>query len=305
MLTVAELAAAATRLAGRVERTPIVAVGSTGLRAKCENLQRSGSFKIRGATNAVLGLGPAAVVTASSGNHGLAVASAAREAGIPATVVMTTETEPFKRAAVEAAGARVVFTAPGSDVRNRTAAELAEAEGATLIPPYDHPLVMAGQGTIGLEIVAQVPDVATVVVPVGGGGLISGIASAVRAGEGAHIRVLGVEPAAGDDTVRSLRAGHRVHIEPPRTICDGAAVQSPGELTFPILAALVDEVIAVTDAEVIAAMRVLFAAGLVVEPTGALAVAGALALGLGAGTVCVLSGRNVSPEAFAGYIGTP
>lgn len=299
----ADVVEARRRLGQRVRRTPIVDLDRLGLLAKCESLQGIGAFKIRGATNAVLGLRPTGVVTASSGNHGMAVAAAAAAAGIPAVVVMPDNATAYKRAGVERLGAEVVTSPPETDARNAAAAAVAAERGLTLIPAYDHPLVIAGQGTCGLEIAEQVAQAVTVVVPVGGGGLISGIAVALRDTMGARVRIVGVEPEDGDDTVRSLRAGRPVSVPAPHTICDGARNTTPGELTFPIVEALVDDIFAVTDAEVVEAVRALAAAGLVVEPTGALAVAGALRARIPTHrvgpTVCVVSGRNIAPEAHA------
>jgi threo-3-hydroxy-L-aspartate ammonia-lyase len=250
----------------------------------------------------VAALAPRGVVAASSGNHGRAVALAAARARIPCVVVMTADATAFKRAAVEALGARVVDAPPGTSARNALAAEVAEREGYAYVPPYDHPLVIAGQGTVGLEIAAELPEVGCVVAPVGGGGLISGIATALR-GRLREVRVVGVEPEAGNDTVLSRAAGSRVQIAVPQTICDGARVQTPGELTFPIVQRLVDDVVTAGDGEVVAAMRLLAASGVYAEPTGALSVAGALRLGLGAGTVCVVSGRNIAPAEWARLAG--
>jgi threonine dehydratase len=297
----ADIEAAAARIADAVLITPIVNLERLGLFAKCESLQRTGSFKLRGATNAIRALRPRGVVTASSGNHGLAVATAARAAGIPATVVMTTDSTAYKRAAVRGLGARIIDAPPGTEQRAKLAAGIAESDGLTLIPPYDHPLVIAGQGTVGLEIAEQMPEVTCVVTPVGGGGLISGLATALRARLGNRVRIIGVEPEDGQDTVLSLAAGCRVDIPVPRTICDGARSQVPGELTFPMVQALVDEVIAVDDAEVVDAVRELASCGLVVEPTGALGVAGARRLDLDH-PVCVISGRNIAADAYAALI---
>jgi threonine dehydratase len=293
---------AAGRLGHRVRRTPVVTLDRLGLLAKCESLQGVGAFKIRGATNAVLGLRPSGVVTSSSGNHGMAVAAAAAAARIPAVVVMPDNATPYKREAVAGLGAEVLTSPPETAARDAACAAVAAERGLTPIPAYDHPLVIAGQGTCGLEIAEQVPEAATVVVPLGGGGLLSGIAVALRGAMGTRVRIVGVEPADGDDTVRSLRAGRRVTIPAPRTICDGARNTVPGELTFPIVEALVDDLLSVGDAEVVEAMRALAAAGLVVEPTGALAVCGALRMSAAARrgpVVCVVSGRNIAPEEHA------
>ena len=293
---------AARRLGHRVRRTPVLRLDRLGLLAKCESLQGIGAFKIRGATNAVLGMRPAGVVTSSSGNHGMAVAAAAAAARIPAVVVMPDNATEYKREAVARLGAEVLTSPPETDARNAAAAAVAAERGLTLVPAYDHPLVIAGQGTCGLEIAEQVPEAATVVVPLGGGGLLSGVAVALRDAIGARVRIVGVEPADGDDTLRSLRAGRRVAIPAPRTICDGARNTVPGELTFPIVEALVDDIVAVDDAAVVEAVRALAAGGLVVEPTGALAVAGAMCLpaaGRRGAIVCVVSGRNIAPAEHA------
>ena len=300
-MDVADVEDAARRIAGRVRRTPLVPVEGTPLLAKCESLQETGSFKLRGATNAVLALAHRGVVTSSSRNHGRALAAAARRLGVPATVVMTTDSSPFKRAATEAIGARIVECAPGTAARARASADIVESEGLTFVPPYDHPLVIAGQGTVGLEIVEDLPDVTAVVAPLGGGGLLSGVATAVKA-RAPQARVVGVEPEDAACFARSLAAGRRTEVGLPTTICDGARTQIPGELTFPIVAARVDEVISVSDAEVVDAVRLLASAGLVVEPTAALAVAGARALGLSTGTVCVVSGRNIAAPDYAGLL---
>lgn len=300
-VSAADVREAARRLRRRVHHTPLVTLDHLGLAVKCESLQGIGAFKIRGASNAILGLRPVGVVTASSGNHGMAVAAAAAAAGIPAVVVMPDNATPYKRGWVARLGAEVLISAPETGARNAAALAVAEERGLTLIPAYDHPLVIAGQGTCGLEIAEQAAGAAIVLVPLGGGGLLSGIAVALRDALGPRLRIVGVEPEDGDDTVRSLRAGRRLSVPAPRTICDGARNTIPGELTFPIVEALVDEVVAVTDAEVVEAVRALAAAGLVVEPTGALAVAAALRRPrAGAGlTVCVVTGRNISPEEHA------
>ena len=239
------------------------------------------------------------MVAASSGNHGQAVALAAARAGIRCTVVMTPDSTPFKRAAVQALGARIVESPPGTSARNRVALAVADEQNLTYVPPYDHPLVMAGQGTVGLEIAEDMPAVRCVVVPVGGGGLISGVATALRGRLGDAVHIVGVEPLDGNDTVLSRAAGRRVEVPLPRTICDGARVQTPGALTFPVVQRRVDDVIAVDDRRVVAAMRLLAQGGIYAEPTGALAVAGAMQLGFGEGTVCVVSGRNMDPREWA------
>ncbi|HXA30204.1 MAG TPA: pyridoxal-phosphate dependent enzyme [Candidatus Angelobacter sp.] len=288
-----------------VMRTPLLPLAGTPLWLKCEGLQETGSFKLRGASNAIAALAPRGVVTGSSGNHGRALALAAARAGIRCVVVMTPDATPFKRAAIEALDARIVDSPPGTSARNRTALAVADEQGLTYVPPYDDPLVMAGQGTVGLEVVEDLPSLRCVVVPVGGGGLISGVSTAVRGRLGDGVRVIGVEPLDGNDTVLSRLAGQRVEVPLPRTICDGARVQTPGALTFPVVQRRVDEVIAVDDRKVIAAMKLLAMSGIYAEPTGALSVAGAFQLGLGEdeGTVCVVSGRNIEPREWARLVG--
>ena len=301
MIEIADIEAAALTIAGLVRRTPLVPVDGTPYFAKCESLQATGSFKLRGASNAIAVLRPAGVVTDSSGNHGHALALAAQRAGIPCTVVMNVGASPYKRGFIEALGARVVEVVEGSQARADGVARVVEEEGLIYVPPYNHPLTMAGQGTVGLELIEDAPDAATVVVPLGGGGLISGVATAVKA-RAPSVRVVGVEPEDGDDFVQSLAAGRIVAIDVPHTICDGARTQSPGTLTFEVVKARVDEVINVTDAEAIEGMRILSAAGIVAEPTGALGLAGALRLGLAESTVIVVSGRNIAPADYARYL---
>ena len=260
---------------------------------KAEGLQPSGAFKLRGATNAVRALQPTAVVTASSGNHGLALAMAANAAGIKCTVVMPEGSSPLKTQRIEAAGAEVIECEASTPARESAAQRVCAARNVTLIPPYDHPLVMAGQGTCGLEIMQDAPDTAMVVVPVGGGGLLSGILTIIKDRSPA-IRVIGVEPEGADDTRRSLDKGERVFIDYSETICDGVRAQTPGALTFPIIQTLVDDIVVVTDNEVRAAMGLIVESGLTPEPSGALSVAGALAVSAPEATVCVVSGSNIS-----------
>ncbi|HET9052281.1 MAG TPA: pyridoxal-phosphate dependent enzyme, partial [Candidatus Dormibacteraeota bacterium] len=217
-VTAADVDVARERIAGTVVRTPVLALDDLGgLLVKCESFQRTGSFKARGAANALLALRPRGVVTASSGNHGRAVAWAASHLGLPVVVVMPEGASEHKRAAIVALGARIVDSPRSTLARDRVAAELAAAEGLTFVPPYDDPLVVAGQGTAGLEIADDVPEVSRVVVPLGGGGLLSGVAVALRARRGGAVRIVGVEPEASDDYVRSLAAGDRVEVPPPDT----------------------------------------------------------------------------------------
>ncbi len=202
-----DVEAAAARIAGLVRRTPLLPLDGTPLLVKCEGFQATGSFKLRGASNAIAALSPHGVVCSSSGNHGQAVALAAARAGIRCTVVMTADATPFQRAAVAALGARIVVSPPGTRARNRLAAQIAEDDDLTYIPPYDDPLVMAGQGTVGLEIADDLPDVRRVVVPVGGGGLIAGVATALRGRLRDSVVVIGVEPHYGRRDHRRRWAG--------------------------------------------------------------------------------------------------
>jgi threonine dehydratase/serine racemase len=302
-VTLDDVRAAAKRIAPYVHRTPIVTCRSIDERAgrtvflKCENLQRVGAFKLRGAMNAVLALPEAerarGVVTHSSGNHGQALALAARVAGIPAHVVVPRGAPAVKVAAIEGYGAHIVACEPTLAAREESARAVTEATGATLIPPYDHPHVIAGQGTVALEILEQVAELDAIVAPVGGGGLISGIAT-VLAALRPSVRAVGAEPAGADDAARSKAAGERLPQLDPRTIADGLRT-SLGELTWPIVRDRVSTIVTVDDAEIVGAMRLCFErAKLVVEPSGAVSLAAALGRDLrGARVACVLSGGNV------------
>jgi threo-3-hydroxy-L-aspartate ammonia-lyase len=309
-----DVRAAAERLRGIAHRTPVATSRAvderTGARmvAKCENLQRTGSFKFRGAYNRLAqiprGVRSQGVIAYSSGNHAQAVALAAHLLGLPATIVMPTDAPASKRAATEGYGARVVGYDRAAESREEVAAELARVNPpAAVVPPYDDPAVMAGQGTAALELLARVPEPDVVVVPLGGGGLLSGWATAVRALSPAT-RVVGVETVGADDWARSLAAGRPVSIPPPTTIADGIRALSPGRLTWPVVSRLIDEVVVVSDDDVRAALRfILTRMKLVVEPTGALGVAALLAGALGDVTgrtvATVLSGGNVDPATLA------
>jgi threonine dehydratase len=274
---------------------------------KCENFQRAGAFKFRGAFNAVAALRPDGVCSVSSGNHAQALALAAREHGARATILMPRDAPASKRAATEGYGAEVVEFDRYTDDRDALAVALAADRGLTLVHPYDDPLVMAGQGTVGLELAGDLDDLDAVIVPVGGGGLIAGVATAVKAlAPGA--RVVGVEPEAGDDVARSLRAGERVSVAVPQTIADGQQVTTPGERPWAVIRALVDEVVTVTDAEIVDAMRLLFERlKVVAEPSGASALAAVLAgrVALRGGSVgVVISGGNVDAARVAALVAT-
>jgi threonine dehydratase/serine racemase len=247
---------------------------------KCENLQKAGAFKFRGACNAVRALpddqARRGVVTHSSGNHAAALALAARYRGIPAHIVMPENAPQAKRAAVEAYGGRVVPCAPTLDARESTMVRVREETGAVLVHPYDDPLVIAGQGTVALELLAQAPDLDAVIAPVSGGGLLSGIAIAA-AGLAPHIEILGCEPALADDAARSLAAGRLMPAGPGNTIADGLRA-TLSERTFAIFQRHVRQVLTVREDQIVAAMRLIWERiKLVVEPSGAVPLAAILA----------------------------
>lgn len=272
---------------------------------KAENLQRTGSYKLRGAYYRLTRLAPEerarGVVAASAGNHAQGVAYAARELGIRATIFMPVGVALPKLEATRAYGAEVVLRGDSVGETLEAAAAYAAETGAVIIPPYDHRDVVIGQGTLGLEILEQAPDVETVVVPIGGGGLISGVASAIRqraAEQGRSIRVVGVQAEHAAPYVPSLAAGERVSVPVRPTIADGIAVYRPGELNFEIVREAVDEVVTVGDDDIARALLVLLErAKLVVEPAGAVAVAALLsgAAHVSGPTVALLSGGNIDP----------
>src|SRR5262250_1492653 len=310
LVTVEEIRAAADRLAGVAVRTPLIPFPETAPRllVKPESLQPTGSFKLRGAFAAISAL-PAArrerkMVAHSSGNHGLAVAYAAAALGVPAVVVVPDNAPEVKVAAAARQGARIVTVEPTLAARIAGAQELTDRHGYTLIPPFDHRDVIAGQGTIGLEIAADRPDVDLVLVPVSGGGLISGIAAAVRAAcPGA--KVIGVEPELAADARDSFRQRERVAwpaSATQRTVADALRVEQVGSLTLQHMLSLVDDVVTVTEDEICAAMRRTAAqAHLVAEPGGAVAIAACLSgrdLPPARAPVAVLSGGNVDPAVF-------
>ncbi|WP_329563915.1 threonine ammonia-lyase [Kitasatospora sp. NBC_01266] len=288
LLGPAEVDRAAERLAGRIRRTPVLPF-RPGLRLKAEHLQHSGSFKLRGAANAVLALGARSIVTGSSGNHGIALARLAGELGIELTVVLAGGASPDKAALIRALGARTVAVAGGVAERELRAAELARTTGAVLIPSSDHALVVAGQGTVGREILADAPDTEAIYVPVGGGGLLAGVCLAAW---DRPVRVIGVEPAGTPRYARSLAAGHPLRLPACDTVADGLRGQQPGTVTYPIVRDRVDELVTVTDAEVLAAAVLLGRQGVEAEPSGAVALAGALRSGGPERAVAVVSGGN-------------
>jgi threonine ammonia-lyase medium form len=308
---------AAQRLAGVAHRTPVLTSQTldqrTGARAhlKAECFQRGGAFKFRGAYNKISSLDEDAlrrgVIAYSSGNHAQAVAIAAGLLGTNATIVMPEDAPAAKLDATRGYGADVVPYDRWTEDREEIGARLAQERGLELVKPYDDPLVMAGQGTVALELLADAPELDLLLVPISGGGLIAGCATAAKALR-PEIRVVGVEPEEGNDTQRSLAAGERVHIEVPRTIADGLQSTEPGEQTFEILRRRVDEVVTVTDDEIVAAMVFLFdRLKLVVEPSGAVGVAALLTGKLDArdrSVGVVLSGGNVGAARFAELVPT-
>jgi threonine dehydratase len=315
-LTLERVKAAASRLDGVAHRTPVLS--SSALDQQCggevllkaEPFQRSGSFKFRGAYNRLSLLDQparaAGVVAFSSGNHGAAVALAANLLGITAVVVVPANGSAVKLAAIEAYGAELRRYDPGRESREEVAAEIAADRGLTLIRPFDDYDVMAGQGTAGLELTVQVPGLDLVLVPVGGGGLAAGVSTAVK-GELAGTAVVGVEPASASDTRQSMLAGHRIAIPEPDTIADGLRARQPGELTFAVNARLLDDVVTVSEAAIVEAMRFCFSRlKVVVEPSGAVALAALLtgAVTPAGRTAVVLSGGNIAPADFAVLAGS-
>ena len=310
-----DVRAAAERLRGVAHRTPVVTSTTldalTGARVslKAENLQRGGAFKFRGAYNAIAQLDPEArrrgVVAFSSGNHAQGVALAARLLGAPAVIVMPTDAPALKLAATRGYGAQVVTYDRARMNRAEIAASIAAERSATLVPPYDHPSIIAGQGTLAIELIEDAGELDVLLAPLGGGGLLSGCVLAAHAlSPGA--RVYGVEPEAGDDWLRSWQANEIVSIPVPKTIADGQQTQAPGTLTWPIVRRLAAGILTVTDDEIRRAMRFAFERlKLVVEPSGASALAALLSKKIdarGARVGVILSGGNVDPANFAGAL---
>ncbi len=307
---------AAGRIAGIAHRTPVMtsrtADERTGARLffKCENFQRVGAFKFRGATNAIAALDDAqrgrGVVAFSSGNHAQAIALAGRLQGAPVTVVMPRDAPIAKVEATRGYGAEVVLYDRYADDREAIGRRLAEANGLALIPPFDHPDVIAGQGTAAKELIEEAGPLDLLLVCLGGGGLLAGSALAAEA-LSPGCAIVGVEPEAGDDGQRSFRSGEIVRIAVPRTLADGAQTQALGHLTFPIIRRLVADVVTVPDAALVAAMR-FFAERMrmVVEPTGCLAAAAAFTGAVdvrGQRVGVILSGGNIDMARFAELIG--
>ncbi|MFY3383803.1 threo-3-hydroxy-L-aspartate ammonia-lyase [Paracidovorax sp. MALMAid1276] len=310
-----DVVAAAGRIAGVAHRTPVItsrtADAELGAQVffKCENLQRMGAFKFRGAYNALAQFDAAqrkaGVIAFSSGNHAQGIALAARELGMPATIVMPQDAPAAKVAATQGYGANVVFYDRYTQDREQITRDLAERNGLTLIPPYDHADVLAGQGTAAKELFEEVGELDAFFVCLGGGGLLSGSALATRA-LSPHCKLYGVEPEAGNDGQQSLRSGSIVHIDTPKTIADGAQTQHLGQITFPIIQRNVDDILTVTDDQLVDAMR-FFATRmkLVVEPTGCLGFAAARARAAelkGKKVGVLISGGNVDMERFCALL---
>ena len=324
LVSIDDVRAAAARLEGIALRTPLVPFGQAGtggprVLLKAESLQPVGAFKIRGAYNAIAQLSDAerarGVVTHSSGNHAQGVARAARLLGIRAVIVMPSDAPAIKRARVEADGAEIVTVGTASGDREAMAERLAVERGLVPVPPYDDDRVIAGQGTVGLEVAEDVPDLAAVLIPIGGGGLASGIAVAVRAlMPGA--RLIGVEPELAADAQESLRTGRIARWQASRTgrtIADGTRSQAIGRRPFAHLSRLLDDVVTVTEAEIAAGVRLIAEeARLVVEPSGALAPMAARyhareagIAGLAGTVVAIVSGGNVDPERYRELLRSP
>jgi threonine dehydratase len=312
VITEADVRDAAARLAGVAEVTPVLQADAVpGLFVKAECFQRTGSFKFRGAYNRMAQLTDderaRGVAAFSSGNHAQAVALAAREVGTTAVILMPHDAPETKVAATIGYGAEVVRYDRYTENRDDLGRNLAEERRRVLVPPFDDARIMAGQGTAALELLDEVPDLDALVVPVGAGGLVSGCATIAKARR-PSIRVIGVEPAAGDDVRRSVAAGHPVSIEVPRTIADGQQTTRPGDLTFAVIRELVDDIVLVSDEQIVDAMRV-YRDGfdVVAEPSGACALAAVLAglVGDGGRVGVVLSGGNVDPDRYDALLNSP
>ncbi len=314
MITFDDISAAAQRIAGAAHRTPVAtsrlldAACGNRMYLKCENLQRAGAFKFRGAYNAVSQLSAveraAGVVTHSSGNHAQALALVCQLLGVRATIVMPQNAPPQKLAATRDYGATIVTYDPATASREAISRGLAEQHGYVLIPPYDHPHIVAGQGTAAMELIEEVGPLDALFVPCGGGGLLSGSAIAARR-LSPGCRVIGVEPAAGDDATRSFKTGVLHTVRNPDTIADGARTPSLGQITFPLVRRYVDDMLAVSDDDLIRAMQFVWTRlKLIVEPTGVLGLAAVFnrrypVAGQRVGVI--LSGGNVDVAAAAGW----
>ena len=309
MLNIQSIQEARERIGPRIHRTPVLTsrqfneLAGKEVFFKCENLQRAGAFKIRGATNKIRSLTPEekqrGIVAFSSGNHAQAVALAGREAGVRVLVAMPEDAPAAKVAGTRGYGAEVVFYDRHKVDREAFAMNLAERERLVMVPPYDDPYILAGQGTCGLELLEDVPELDCVLAPCSGGGLFAGVAIAAKA-LNPKIRCYPVEPDTADDTRQSFLKGERVTIPPPPTIADGLRVQIPGRLTFPIVQQLADDVLTVSDEEIIETLRfMLFRMKILVETSGAAAAAAVMFKRLPADAKrvgVILSGGNIDPD---------
>jgi len=307
--------AARDRIASRIHRTPVVTsrlfneVAGKQVFFKCENLQRAGAFKIRGATNKIQSLTEEekrrGIVAFSSGNHAQAVALAGKEAGVRVVVAMPDDAPKAKVAATRDYGAEIIFYDRHKEDREKFALDLAERERLVMVPPYDDELIMAGQATCGLELLEDVPDLDCVLAPCSGGGLFAGIALAAKEVK-PDIKLFPVEPDTADDTKQSFDKGERVSIPPPPTIADGLRVQVPGRLTFPIVQKLAEDVLTVSDEEILATIKfMLFRMKLLVEPSGVAAAAAVMFQKLPADVKkigVILSGGNIDTSVLASLI---
>jgi len=308
-VTLEDVRSAARRLGPRIHRTPVIACqpvdDASGHQVffKCENLQLAGAFKIRGALNKLATLTAderaRGVVAFSSGNHAQGVALAARMVGTTAIICMPKDAPPHKLEATRSYGAEVIFYDRLTDDRERLVAEVVARTGRVLVPPFDDPAIMAGQGTAALELLEDVPSLDALLAPIGGGGLLAGCSTVART-LFPGMAVFGVEPAAANDTYLSMQRGERVAIPPPGTIADGLRATTPGALTFPVLRANLTDVVLVSEAEIRAAVRFLaLRAHVVLEPSGATAaaavLAGRLPLPRGSRVGVILSGGNIDP----------
>jgi threo-3-hydroxy-L-aspartate ammonia-lyase len=310
-MQLSDIQIAASKISPFIHQTPLLSsktlsklIGAE-VRLKPENLQRAGAFKIRGALNKILSLThlerSKGVVAFSSGNHAQGVALAAKLLNLKATIVMPEDAMELKVIATKAYGAEVVQSGVKAVTRSKVAAEIVEKTGAIMVPPFDDPFIVAGQGTIALEILKDWSEVETIVVPLGGGGLSSGITLAATS-INPKIRVYAVEPTTGNDGQQSLKAGKIISIDPPKTIADGARTTAIGEIPFSILRERITDIVTVEDTSLLSAIKLLaLYSKLVVEPTGALAVAALLEgkIPQPSKTVAVLSGGNIAPEILA------
>ena len=312
LVTLNEIRAARERIRPAAKLTPLVDVSSLAGRPlwlKCESLQPGGAFKIRGAYNMVAQLSDdqrrRGVITYSSGNHGQAVAIAARALGAPAVVVMPTTAPKIKVEGAKGFGAEVIFAGTTSLHRRAKAEEIAAERDLTMVPPFDHEWIIAGQGTLGLEILEQCPEVGTVLAPIGGGGLVSGVSAAIKQSK-PGVTVIGIEPSGAATMKNAIDAGEVRTLEGAKSIADGLMAARPGDLNFAHVRKFVDRIDTVDDSEIAAAVRWLFLrARIVAEPSGAASVAAALreSAAYPSPIVAIISGGNLAPEDLAKYTG--